>query len=427
MITKKQEVDELTLIECFDALAPQNIASCLYLQPQELIFLGDQAQIDPYLPRYRALLSQRNMNTKITCRYVAMDNIESIVRQLQQILRQEDDFVIDITGGDERVLVAAGAALASLDQRKRRRITLQQFDPLEGAGKPLGKSAYLKGLPVRMSVQEVVQLQGGLLHPYSQQPALRYTAADMDGLWELIRPDSRLWNKTLGILREFESRVGSKTHVFLSLDAIRSGISNFDSKLPQVRQLLAQMDRKGIIEDHSSRDYLEYTYTSPLMRACTEKAGNSLEHKALLEARDLRQQGQPFFHDCLMGVNIVWDGGEHDAHNKVKETRNEVDLILVRGMVPLFVSCKNGDIDEEELYKLHTVTTQFGGPYARKMLIATDLDGKKPGSCGGLIQRAQDMGIYLVADAASLNKEGWAKAFRNAMQYPLAAGKDSMR
>ena len=96
MITKKQEVDELTLIECFDALAPQNIASCLYLQPRELIFLGDQTQIDPYLPRYRALLSQRNMNTKITCRYVAMDNIESIVRQLQQILRQEDDFVIDI-------------------------------------------------------------------------------------------------------------------------------------------------------------------------------------------------------------------------------------------------------------------------------------------------------------------------------------------
>lgn len=412
----------MTLIECFDTFAPQNIAGCLYLQPQNLIFLGQREKIEPYLPRYRALLSRRNPQTRLTCRYVATDDLECIVEELKELLQPEDDYVIDIDGGDERLLVAAGAALAGLTAEKRSRITLQRFDPLSGTAVPLSTATLPKGLPVRLDVQELVGLQGGILHPHTPQPPLDCTAVQLDGLWALVQQNNRGWNRDIGILREFESRADSEIQVFLPLEAIRGRISNFDSKLQRVRQLLTRLAKCGAVRDHSKPDYLDYTYTSALMRQCTRKAGNLLEHKVLLEARDLQVQTQPYFHDCHMGVQIDWDGVVHHPAQRVPETRNEVDLVLVRGIVPLFISCKNGDIGEAELYKLHTVAALFGGPYARKMLIATDLDGKHPGSRGALTQRARDMDIYLVSDAAALTKAGWKVVFQEAMERPNAVG-----
>ena len=117
-----------------------------------------------------------------------------------------------------------------------------------------------------------------------------------------------------------------------------------------------------------------------------------------------------------MGVGIDWDGVVHDPVRRVAETRNEIDVVLMHGTTPLFISCKNGNIGEEELYKLNTVARRFGGPYAKKMLIATDLDRKSPTANRAFIQRAWDMDIFLVTDAAELSGEEWKQIFRQAMQ-----------
>ena len=228
--------------------------------------------------------------------------------------------------------------------------------------------------------------------------------------------DPREWNRDIAVLAEFESRSDSKTQVFLPLSYLRRNIADFEQKEARLRYLLGEFDRRGVVSDQSSASALEYTYTSRLMRSCTEKAGNALEIKTLLEARALRQDGKPFFHDCRMGVSIDWDGIVHSPEQRVPETRNEIDLILTRGLTPLFVSCKNGTIGDDELYKLSTVAERFGGPYARKMLIATDLDQKNPASDRSFIQRARDMGIYLVTDGAKLSRKDWQSIFKAALE-----------
>ena len=91
-------------------------------------------------------------------------------------------------------------------------------------------------------------------------------------------------------------------------------------------------------------------------------------------------------------------------------------MILIHGTTPLFISCKNGAIGEDELYKLHTVAQRFGGPNAKKMLIATDLYHKNPKSTRAFAQRAWDMDIFLVTDAAACTKEEWQQIFLQAMQ-----------
>ena len=420
-------MDVLTLIECFDTFSPQNIASCLYLRPEKLIFLGDQAQIEPYLPHYRMLLTQRNISTRISCCHVPVDQMETMVQKLQNLLQQDEAYAIDISGGDERILLAVGAALASMEEQKQKKITVQCFDPVSGMAQPLGGTAALVGQPVRLCVRELVQLQGGVLHPDTPEPQAYHTSADLDKIWALACQNPGEWNRNISILREFESRADSEHQVFLPLREIRNGIANFESKLDQVRSLLAVLHACGVIRNQSSGDYLEYAYTSPLMRRCTKGAGNLLEIKVLLEARAVQDRGENYFHDCQLGVHIDWDGVVYDQRQRIPNTKNEVDLILMRGMMPLFVSCKNGDVKEEELYKLNTVATRFGGPCAPKMLIATDLSNQKPGSCDSLVQRGLDMGIFLVPDAATLTKQGWTEIFLKAMQDSCTADKSNKK
>ena len=106
----------------------------------------------------------------------------------------------------------------------------------------------------------------------------------------------------------------------------------------------------------------------------------------------------------------------HHVGEKIPDTRNEIDVVLMHGVVPLFVSCKNGNIEEEELYKLHTVAERFGGPLARKMLIATELDRKSESADRAFVQRAWDMNVYLVKNAGNMSDGEWRKVFTDAVR-----------
>lgn len=408
----------MTLIECFDRSVIENILGCLHLRPQKLIFLGDEQQMRQAAERYRAFLSSRGMDTKIQLRHVHMDKMDNIVAALNDIVQHEKKCVIDVTGGDERVLMAVGAVLSRLDSQQRQAVSVQQFDPQTGFAQDCDNDGkVIEGHPTKLTVKELVSLHGGIIHPSSEQPSHDHTPRDLETLWELACTEPKVWNRRIAILSEFESRADSRTQVFLPLNYIQHSIKQFDEKYPILLELLQKFQRRGIIHGLLIRtNSVSYTYADELRRCCTLKAGNILEIKTLLEARSLEENGTPYFDDCQMSVQIDWDGIVHPSVSRIPETRNEIDLILTRGLTPLFISCKNGDIGEDELYKLNTVASRFGGPLARKMLIATHLDRKNPFSDRAFIQRARDMGIYLVTDAAELSKSEWKQIFISAME-----------
>ena len=95
-----------------------------------------------------------------------------------------------------------------------------------------------------------------------------------------------------------------------------------------------------------------------------------------------------------------------------KDTANEVDVVLMRGIVPVFISCKNGEIKDDELYKFDAVATRFGGTYAKKVLIATYLN-KKPASMKDFRQRAKDMKIKFIDGVHTLSDEKFEQIIKN--------------
>jgi hypothetical protein len=401
----------MTLVECYDRAVTQNIASCLHLQPDKLIFLGEAEEVKAELDRYRDFLAAKGMRTVVQQRPVKMSRIESIAAVLREVVKQEGSCVIDVTGGDERLLMAVGYVLAGLTPEQRKRVAVQRFDAVTGTAQDCdGDGRIVEGHPVKITVAELIRLHGGIVHPASSQPDHTWQPKDLEPLWKLMTRNAKEWNQYLSALELLESRADSKTQVFLYLPDIQDGTPDFEEKKQLVLDLLKMFEEEGIIRNQSRGDILEYTYTNWLYRYCTLKVGNILEVKTLLEARAQMDGGKDYFQDCLMGVNIDWDGVPHPG-KRVPETKNEIDVIATRGMVPLFISCKNGDVDENELYKLHTVATYFGGPNAKMLLIATHLQKKSEFSTNAFIQRASDMGIYLVTDAATLSKEEWRAVF----------------
>lgn len=407
----------MTLIKCFTVSHIDNITACLRLRPEKMIMVGEADEMNQPIGRYRNLLQRRGQHTEITACNVQDKDFEDICGVLNSLVKQEADCVIDLTGGDASVILAVGAVLAGLDQSARQRIRVEKYDHDANAVLDyMHDNRRIPYHPIGLTAEELVALHGGAVHPDSYQPPLDYSIQALEALWDVVSSDPKAWNRGITQLNEFESRSDSKTQVYLPLAYLRDSISNFNQKEVIVRDLLEKLQQCGVIHGNFGINGMEYTYADSLMRYCTLMAGNVLEVKTILEGRAVQENGEPFFSDCRMGVNIDWDGIVHDPEEQIPETRNEVDAVLMHGVTPLFVSCKNGKIGEEELYKLHTVAHRFGGPYAKKMLIATELDQKSPVANRAFIQRAWDMHIYLVTDAADLTREEWSRIFMQAMQ-----------
>ena len=400
----------MKLIKCFTDSHLDNLAVCLHLQPEEVVFLGEADQMEKSLPRYKKLLYQKSLSTKVTACKIRSKDVAEIAALLQDLAAERADCAVDITGGAESMVLSVGAVLAA------RQLQVVQFDYENQTVRDACNGSVIPTPFVGLTVEQLVELHGGVLDKRPYTPPAGTTNRSLDNLWQIVSEAPREWNRTLGLLSEFESRSDTKTCIKVTLQKLRGTIRDYDEKVPDVRALLDKFRRNGIIDVYRSVNVLEYTYRTPLLRECTLKAGNVLEIKTLLEGRAARAGGKPLFSDCCMSVSIDWDGVPHKPEDQIPDTRNEIDVVMMHGLRPLFISCKNGSIGEEELYKLHTVASRFGGEHARKMLIATELNQKSAAANRSFAQRAWDMDIFLETDAAELSPAEWEILFRQAIR-----------
>ena len=397
----------MILIEFYTPRHIENISTCLRLKPKKFHLIGLASEASDALNRYNALLAERHLPTRGKLENIVGDDFGELCVKLADLLAPKEQYVIDLSGGDATAIMALGAVYAGLSPEKRKDIQVVRYDEdLTNLLDCLNNYAPLPYEPVSLTVSELIQLHGGIITPESYQPPKTFTAKHLESLWALASDPKSNWNDNLTILIQFQSYNQYADGIRLELDSLVGEISDFSEKELALRDFLQTLDKLGVIEDRSSFDYLEYRYTDPTYRYCMEKAGNILELKVFLEARDLTENGKPYFNDCLMSVSIDWDGIVH-ARKEKPDTRNEIDVIVMHGLIPTFISCKNGTINEAELYKLNTVANEFGGPHVQKLLLAT----KPEAVSQGLWQRGFDMDILLRSDIAPMSRQEWRTMF----------------
>lgn len=412
----------MTLIEILDASPIENMLSLMALRPDRLIFIGEEHDIREKVPAYVEFAERKHYKAEITTISAGRARIESVLHAIECVLEGEDDCVFDITGGDDVGLVAIGMALERFGREKHLR--LHKFDIEKSAalcvlGVGEDDMPYKGGISI--SVDDNIRLYGGepiypsneLADP-SKWALTENVMSVIDSAWELCRMSPKQWNGDVGRLKEFErfrSFVDDPMRVVITAKN-SSALKNRADKLSKNKRFLERLSRRGLIRAYRAKNgETAYTYSSAYAKHCLEKAGNILEIKILALARLMKNEdGTPFFSDAKTAVSIDWRG---EARYGVP-TFNEIDALLMRGLVPIFVSCKNGGVGDDELYKLNTVAEHFGGRYAKKILIMSDTP-KSAKSMSYFLSRAEDMNITVINDVCEMSDEAIMKRLRQAV------------
>ena len=171
---------------------------------------------------------------------------------------------------------------------------------------------------------------------------------------------------------------------------------------------------KLITNYYDDEEIVSFEFKNEPIKNCLTKAGTLLELVVSLHASDACDAtGMKKYNDVATGVYIDWDASIHDIKDEEKDTENEIDVMLMRGVVPIFISCKNGYFDETELYKLNTVAERFGGPYSRKVLVSTYYGNNSIEGHKYFVQRAKDMNIQLIEDVHNLSNNEFKRKIKN--------------
>lgn len=384
----------MTVVEFLSDDPVENVASLVSLEPERVIFLGRSE----WVTRHRACCERLNAalggKTELLFRTIDLWDFEGISETLTTVCAQYEDVCFDLTGGDETLLAAAGSVHATNPA-----VRLHRFDLKNGVCRsvPDGKTLPLKA-PLCLSIAQFVPLFGGAVGSSADgDPLTAWTYSDdalqtLLSMWRVCARDPNRWNKAIGSVcsmlkyAAFDPRA---LRVTIDRGAAESRMARFAEKATLVGRVLDELEREGVVQVDGA---LSFSYASPLVRHVMAKEGNLLELYTLFTAAGLcAADGRRLFCDAKCGVYMDWDGVFGQPNN----THNEIDVMLMCGVTPVFISCKNGDIDDKELYKLSAVAQRFGGDRAKKALVATFVE-RNPMAYADFKERAAQMGVTLI-------------------------------
>ena len=393
----------MTIIEFFDETSLDNIESTLLHKPEKVIFIGTASRkMKRSIEHYKTVVQGRGLATEFFYKTVELNNLYDIAEKLDEIVNSNEDCYFDISGGNELYLVALGM----LEERYKESVHLRIFrfenknsrEVACDAGGCIRSEKHLE-----LTVEENVAVYGGRVI-YSDEkgegtvrrdfsdPSMK---RDIEDIWSVCLYFGERWNSIINCLDRVNKHCCFADKAVIERNAHIKGIEEKEIRLVFETDFLDILAKKRIVLNLvRSGDEVRFEYRNHNIKSMLTKAGLVLELAVALKAYELHGgDGKKVYNDVVSGVFIDWDGEVNPKG--VADVSNEIDVMLMKGTVPVFISCKNGSVDVNELYKLSQVAERFGAGYSRKVLVASNLE--KTGASAQYIRaRAKDMDIRLI-------------------------------
>ncbi|MBQ1414774.1 MAG: hypothetical protein IIY92_02430 [Lachnospiraceae bacterium] len=388
----------------------ENVVTELKFQIDKTVCLGDAETVAAERDRTETFLTRYCGVREVEFRTVATGDLPAVVRELRSVLTAEraagHQVTVDITGGGSLPLVACGILAREFA------VSLHLFDVETGAMTEIEGNVFA-GVPeahatpepgadpeahaapftltaggtprnVPVDLDMLIRMHGGRIvdrmHKRSKDIDLSAERADIEALWSVSKEHLESWNSFAVYLQGFPPDGGLR--VAIPPEASRAKLANL-KKLDGKREIDIMLNccaDVGVIEDLviETGGATSFRYRDATAKNWLWEAGCILElHTYVGEAEDSD--------DCLVGAHLDWDGVLHSGRSE--DVLNEIDVLVLRGLVPTFISCKSGSVDKDALYELRTVTERFGGKYAKMVLAAPK------GVSRADRMRAEEMGI----------------------------------
>ena len=399
-----------TLIELFDACQIENVIAGLRFLPQKIVFVGfKEVMTKKRISDLERFFELRGLDILFEYEIVGRYDYEFIYNKLNDIIDKNEDCCFDLTGGKELVLTAMGAVSALRD------VPMLQFNVRTGnLIRVKNCDDIIETEKSIMTINENVVLNGGSI-VYEDKNDFKWELTpefqrDIETIWEICKKNCGLWNRQSNVFESFEKFgiIDDEHRVSVDLKRMKEGKN---TTLLNAR-IINELTKNNLITDYTLEDdMLSFRYKNNQIRQCITKAGNILELYVYKTAQEIAVEDPSYYDDIDIGIFVDWDGIIHDGITVERDTRNEIDVILMRDLIPIFISCKNGEVHKEALYELSTVADKFGGEYAKKILLTTyvssDVESRKY-----ILQRARDMKIDVIEGVDKMNKDEFLSTLR---------------
>ena len=391
----------MTVVEFFDKNAIENIVSTLLIKPKKVFFIGgSEKQMRSAVENYKIVTAKRGIETEMKCIGVEK-KLPVIVEKLKQIVDESDKCSFDLTGGDEMYLVAVGMIYNMYPNK----VNLHRFNIYKGLLNECDENGcHIFSSPETLSVEENMLIYGGKIMYKNENPkgTERWVfndefCKDIISIWDICKDCPNEWNNILNCFDQLNAYYSDKKSTSVKIDkpSAESLILAKGNEPRDVFNFINRLKQRGIILSYEeNKKNILFEYKNMQIKHALISAGKILE---LYVTVKLKEFG--LYNDVVTGAFIDWDGVVNLTN---KNVGNEIDVMAMKGMIPIFISCKNGQVLVEELYKLNTVAQRFGGDYAKKILIVSDFD-----KIDAIKTRADEMNIKVIAnfDDKTLHRE----------------------
>ena len=351
-----------TLIELYDERAIENILAPDMFRPKRIIYLcpAEIAQSRSRQDKMRAFFLHRGWEPELIFQETSMFKADNILCQLLSISRKYPDCALDVTGGSDAALFAAGmfaaqtGAPAFTYSRKRNR-----FYDISGADFADNLDCTLS-----YSVEDFFLMAGGTLLPGRvDNGILAKYLPDFDPFFACYLRYRREWTDIISYIQRISPAEHGKTPP-LAVQGKYTVKGDRGSRNSANEAALRDFADIGLIGELSivTGESVSFRFRDANVRAWLRDVGSVLElyaYKACMDA--------DIFNDVISSAVVRWD--DTVGHGSVS---NEIDVMAARGVIPLFLSCKTCDINTEALNELAILRDRFGGKGAKAAIVSTE-------------------------------------------------------
>ncbi len=369
------------MIKLFDREPIKNLLSAAIFEPEVVVYLCDETHANLFKESaIYGFFKRRGLATKPRFYYLDPWSVVEVQQVLRAVVRDYEGCVLDLTGGKDLLLVTAGMLAQDLnlpafhiDIYRQRFGNIRRCESLE-------KKFYIP----EFSTEDLLAVTGAEIQGFGHIQPKQWDETlenEVLSVFNLMMQNTHRFANLISYLQQCCTSVGSETLVVSAEKELKRDGHN----LHYNAKLMRQLHKIGVLTSYTERNReINFQFKNLLLKRCLLSVGVWLELYCYAMARKTG-----FFHEVYSSVIINWNGKE----NSVESTRNEVDLLLVKGVMPVFVSCKTGTPHAQAMYEVKQLCERFAGSFGRAVLITAQDLGH---DADAVRQRAAEMRILLL-------------------------------
>ncbi len=384
-----------TLIELYDERPIENVLASEVFCPERTVFLcpGEIAQNKPLQEKIRSYFAHRGLSLQVEFLESSLYRSDRILKQLRKIAASYPDCAVDITGGTDAALFACGqfcaeSGIPAFTYGRKRNL----FFNIHNA-----EFAHEYPCEIRHTVEDCFRMAGGNLRQGRVDNSILHKYLDkIDPFFRIFLRNRGDWTRTVNYITA-ASQTAYKQEISTEVRTKRT-VKGDRGMLTAPMTCLRELESIGFLQDlRAEGENFSFRFADLQIRAWLRDIGSVLElytYKVCLDSG--------LFQDLVTSAVVDWEGsGEQGA------VTNEIDVMAMRGVLPVFLSCKTGEVATEALNELAVLRDRFGGKSAKAAILTAR-------TCNTVTRhRASELGI----DVIDLNdlKSGRTEALIRAM------------